>query len=62
MEGWGWDREVNQLTGIGEINKKDSTEAEGVAQEKGHLLCKHEALSSNPSPTKKKKKLLMLKV
>jgi hypothetical protein len=27
-----------------------------VAQAVEHLLCKHKALSSNPSPTKKKKK------
>jgi hypothetical protein len=30
--------------------------SEGVAQMVEHLLCKNEALNSNPSPTKKKKK------
>jgi hypothetical protein len=31
---------------------------EGVVQAVQHLLCKHEALSSNPSPTIKKKFIL----
>jgi hypothetical protein len=30
----------------------------GVAQVLEHLLCKHKALSLNPSPIKKKKKFL----
>jgi hypothetical protein len=34
----------------------------GVAQAVGHLLCKHEVLSSNYSPTKKKKRKKVAKI
>jgi hypothetical protein len=46
------------------ISKNRATRAKKwarvVAQEVQHLLCKHQAQHSNPSSTKKKKKIILL--
>jgi hypothetical protein len=45
------------VKGGGKLHHENGKETGGVAQEWECLLCKHEVLNSNPSLTKKKKKV-----
>jgi hypothetical protein len=64
----GWDQENGGLRAAQENSSQEphlqNNQAKwtgGVVQEVEHLLCKHEALSSNSRVTKKKKKIVKRK-